>query len=225
MAIVKSLGNIVPTGGSGGGLLLQEGSMIGMKDPDFQDQLANQRLGFGSQENIARMSAEASKYPALLQQQRFDRLFPWMQGQMGSINKQMATAGGQSGPSPEITVGGVLNPQQIQQQVNSMRASNDQTGAGQMAKQASQLAGRGFGSNSPLLAALQGQTQANTLAQNVGGEREIRLGAAGQNAEHLLGTQQAREGQFASRMREDIERRKPYFSLQNTLLSSLAGMV
>lgn len=226
MAIVKGLGgSTLNLGGATGGWTGQEGAMYGMRDPDTQDQLANQRLGFGSQERIANIGAEASKYPALLQQGRFDRVFPWLQGQMGSINSQMAKAGGQSGPSPEISVGGVLNPQQIQQQVNSMKAGNQQAGASQMAGQTQSLAGRGFGSNSPLLAALHGQTQASTLGQNVGGERDIRLGAAKENAGQLLSSQTARENQFANRQREDIERRKPYFSMQNTLLSSLAGLV
>lgn len=190
----------------------------GIRDPDVQDQIAAQR--YAAQLGIQpAMTSEANKMS------RFNSIFPLLTGQFSRINSQMATAGGQSGKSPEITVGGVLNPQQIQQQVNAMRAGNDQTGASQMAQQGRDTAGRGFGSRSPLLAALRGQTQANTLAENVGGEREIRLGAAQQNAGHLLGTQQAREGQFASRQREDIERRKPYFSLQNTLLQSLAGLV
>ena len=190
---------------------------MGMSDPDVQRQLA-------TQERIAGIGAQAAMLPAELQQQRFQSVFPWLQSQFGRISSQMARPGGQSPPSPEITVGGVLNPQQVQQQVNSMKASNEQTGATQMAGQSRDLAGRGFGSNSPLLAALHGQTQASVLGQNVGGERDIRLGAAQQNAGQLLSTQQARAQAFAQRQQEDIARRQPYFSMANTLLSSLAGL-
>lgn len=209
-------------GGIGGASAVM--SKAGIRDPDVQDQLANQRLGYQNQLDLANIGNQPALLAANQKQNRFQTLFPLLKNQMFNAGK-MATAGGQSGASPEISVGGVLNPQQIQQQVNSMRAGNDQTGATQMAKQTADTSGRGFGSNSPLLQALHGQTQANTLAQNVGGERDIRLGAAQKNAGQLLNTQQAREQQFASRQNEDLERRKPYFSLQNTLLSSLAGLV
>ncbi len=180
-----------------------------------------------TQLDAARIGADASMLPARLQQQRFDTVFPWLTSQIGSFmsNPQFATIGGQSPASPEITVGGVLNPQQVQQQVNAMRAHNDQKAQTQMQGNSQDLAGRGFGSNSPLLAALQGQAQANNLATNTAGARDIRLNAAQMNASHLLDTQQAREGQFASRQREDIERRKPYWAYQTSLLGALAGLV
>lgn len=205
-----------------------------MLDRDVQYQTDAQR-DIASGRNAAdleqsRIAADASRFGASyapnLQQNRFNRIFPFLTSQFAGLQGGMSgTAGGQSGPSPEISVGGILSPSQISQQINAMRAGNDQAGASQMARQGSETAGRGFGSNSPLLAALRGQTAANTLSENVGGEREIRLSAAQQNAQHLLGTQQAREGQFAARQREDIERRKPYFSMANTLLSTLGGMM
>ncbi len=194
---------------------------------DAQKAIASERAAADTEQ--ARIAADAARYAASyapnLQQARFQAVFPWMQSQVSSALSGAERAGGQSGPSPEITVGGVYNPQQIQQQVNAQRGTNDQTAASQVSKQGQSLAGRGFGSNSPLLQALSGQTMANNLATNTSNEREIRWNAAQGNAQHLLGTQTARENQFANRMREDIERRKPYFQMANTLLGSVAGLV
>lgn len=197
----------------------------GMLDPDVAAQVGAQKYGADQQLQAAKLAMQAQELPAQLQQQRFNSVFPWLQSQLGKFGSQMARPGGQSGASPEITVGGVLNPQQIQQQVNAMKSGNEQSSATQQQQQSRDLAGRGFGANSPLLAALHNQTQAATLGQNVGGERDIRLNAANANAGQLLKSQQAREQQFASRQQEDIQRRQPYFSMANTLLSSLAGLV
>jgi hypothetical protein len=215
-----------PMGGGG----ISHGAMLtlgGGGGRTIWDDLQERKLAAGQREGqleAARIGANASMYPHQLKQERFDTIFPWLQGQLGSFQSQMATAGGQSGPSPEITVGGVYNPQQIQQQVNSARATNDRTAAGQMRRQSQDVAGRGFGSSSPLLMAMNGMTQANNMATNTDSEREIRMGAAQQNAGHVLNTQQAREGQFASRQREDIERRKPIWNTYNNLLGSLVGL-
>ena len=163
----------------------------------------------------ARMNIEAKD-------KRFNQIFPYLAGQIGQGNAAMA--GGQSPPSPEIRVGGVWNPQQVQQQVNAARAGNDQQAGGQMQRQQQELASRGFGSNSPLLMALRGQTQAANMATNTSNEREIRQNAQQQNVQQILASQQAREGQFASRQREDIERRKPYWANQNALIAALSGL-
>ncbi len=197
-----------------------------MTDPDVSAYTNAQRYAADQNTKQAQIAADASRYPATLKQQRFDTIFPWLQGQLGSLSSGggLATAGGQSGPSPEITVGGVWNPQQTQQQVNSARAKNDQTAQTTMRGQQQQLSAQGFGANSPLLQSLYGQTQANNLATNTSNEREIRNNAAQQNAQNLLSTQSARENQFANRQNEDIERRKPVWQTFNNLIGSLVGL-
>lgn len=152
-------------------------------------------------------------------QQAFDLL------RNGSLLQNALTAGGQSGPSPEITVGGVLNPQQIQQQVNAARAANDMATGSRITDTNRSLAGRGFGAGSPLAAALSTGMQNQNLATNTANEREIRLGGAQMNSGQLLRSQMAREEQFGRRQQEDIERRRPYFQTQASLLAALAGMV
>lgn len=192
-------------------------------DPNYQ--LAEAERG----RLAGQKQAETAVQPALqanqMRQERFNTIFPWLQNQIGSFGSNMATAGGASPKSPEITVGGVFNPQQIQQQVNATRATNDRAMQSQNAQQTNKLAGQGFGANSPLLAALQGQNFAANLGTNTQAEQQLRTTAAQQNAQQVLGTQQARETQFANRQREDIERRKPYFGLYGQMLSSLGGLV
>lgn len=182
------------------------------------------QAGRENQRNIAQIGADASMYPAKLAQERFNTVFPWLQGQFSSVGGG-APGGSPVGKQPNITVGGVWNPGQVQQQVNTSRANTDQSAASQMQNQTRQVASQGFGSNSPILAALKGQTLGNALQTNVGNETNIRQNAAQQNASHLLGTQQAAEGQYASRQAEDIKRRQTGAQMYSALLSSLAGMV
>lgn len=172
---------------------------------------------------IAQMQNDTARLPAMLSQSRFNSVWPFLQNQFAHQNVQ--GQGGQSGPSPEISVGPIWNTQDVQRQVNAGRATNDQATAGRMRQSQRDLGSRGFGSNSPLLAALGAMYQGQNLATNTANERDIRMGARSQNAGHILETQQAREGQFASRQQEDIERRKINMGYNNALLGALSGLV
>jgi len=174
-------------------------------DPDVSAQIGFQREALAQKGN------------------QWNNVWGALQGHLGNVQGMM-TAGGQSGPSPEITVGPVWNEQQIQQRVNAQRAANDQAMQSRTSDMQAGLAGRGFGANSPLAMALGQGFQNQNLATNTANERETRLGSAQMNAGHLLQTQQAREGQFASRQAEDIERRKPIWNSYNAILAALAGM-
>lgn len=216
MAITKQGGDWHGAFGFGDGLRYRENYRS-----DFD------RIEDDAKKKDLKAQLDASNLPHMLKQQRFDTVFPWLQGQLGSAfsGGGMASAGGQSPPSPEITVGGVWNPQQVQQQVNAARAGNDQTTAKRVQSAGQDMASRGFGSSSPLLQALQGQAYAANLGTNTTNEREIRNNAGQQNAQHLLGTQSARENQFASREKADIARRAPYWQTMNSLVGALSGLV
>lgn len=177
------------------------------------------------QEEIAKTQAEAAKYPYLLKQQRFNTVFPWLQGQIGGMSKSPYTIGGQSPAGPDITAGPVWNDQQIQQKVNAGKASVDQQTQTAQRTAAAGAAGRGFGGTSPLVQALQGQLAGQGLAAKAGQEQQTRWGAAQGNAQQMLSSQNAREGQFASRQQESIQRAKPYFDLQQALIGTLGGMI
>ncbi len=168
--------------------------------------------------NAPALAAEAGR------NSRFNTAFGFGQQALAGLQNQFATAGGQNRTAPEISVGGVLNPQQIQSQVNAQRAHNDQSLGTQQLGQANQLAGQGFGANSPLLNSLYSQGSAANRALNSTNERETRLGAAQANAGQLLQSQQAREAQSHSMADEDIRRRAPIYQAYSGLLNALTSM-
>lgn len=178
------------------------------------------------QEKIAQIQADASKVPYELKQQRFNTIWPWLQGQLGGMSKGgPATAGGASGQGPDITAGPVWNEQQMQQQVNAGKARTDQQTQTAQREASAGAAGRGFGGSSPLVQALQGQLAGQGMAAKSAGEQQTRWNAAQGNAQQTLGSQQARESQFASRQQEDIARRRPFFDLQTALIGTLGGLI
>lgn len=179
----------------------------GMLDPDVERQ------------------ARAAELPHNQRQDRFNQIFPWLQSQLGNAMAQATAPGGASGTGPEISVGPVWNPQQIQQQVNASRAQGDQATQSRMQQVQRRVGSSGFGSNSPLAMALQTGLQNQNLATNTANERDIRMRAAGENAQQIFKTQMGREQQYAARMAEDIERRKPIWSQYNALLSAIGGLV
>lgn len=198
-------------------------------DLDMRHQVAAQQ-GMAKDKNAAdlaaaQIGADASRYPHQLRQDRFNAVFPELQRQMNATGQTaMSTAGGASGTGPTINSNPIWNPQSLQQQINASRATTDQGTATQINNMQGSLAGRGFGTNSPLAQALTAQYQGQGLAANVGNERQARMTAAQGNATQQLQSQTAREGQFASRQQEDIERRKPYFAQQNALLAALTSL-
>lgn len=185
--------------------------------------LANQQnaanAGLSNQSNAtsrsnAAMAAQAAEYPSMIKQQDFQQLFPSIQSSLSALNTPgnvQKIAG-----TPGITVGGVYNPQQIQQQVNASNAATNASTSTQNKQQASSLAGRGFGSNSPLAQMLASGNQMNALQTNTANETGIRQNAAQQNASQLLNSQNAYES-------AQIARDQPYFQQQSALISLLGA--
>lgn len=157
--------------------------------------------------------------------QKFNQIWPWLQGQYDALGSSAYSVGGQSGQGPTINANPIWNPNQINQQVNNARAINDQTMASRTRQSQESLAGRGFGANSPLAQAMAAQFGMQNLVANTDADRNIRWNAVEGNANQVLTGQQAREQQFASRQAEDIERRKTYASQQNALLGSLGALL
>jgi len=150
------------------------------------------------------------KYVADQKQQRFQALFPYFTKAISG------TGGGPGGPLPTISAGPIWNQEMVQQQVNASRANTDAATASRGREAAQSLSGRGFGSNSPLLAALQGSFGRQGMAQNAESERNIRFGAAEGNAAQLLKSQTARSDQ-------ELGSRKIQADQISALLSALAG--
>lgn len=203
-------------GGDSAGIGMARMHESGLQNARLQNQLAQ-----------AELAAGASVFPHELRQQRFETIFPWLQGQWGQFNSTATggVGGSQVGQQPEIATGPIWNPQVIQQQVNARRGSIAQQSQGNLRRAKQRLSGQGFGANSPLLAELEAMYGGQSMAQQAAANRDIRQTAAQQNANQIFQTQQAREGQFASRQREDIERRRTLAQNQNALLAALAGLI
>ena len=159
------------------------------------------------------------------QMARFNQILPLLTGQLNNLNSGAYTAGGSNSTAPPITTGPVLNPQQIQQQVNQSNANTDKSTATNIQQSNGNLGGRGFGSNSPLQMMLNQAAQSSGLATKTGNETNLRLNAANANASNLLNTQQALSNQWATSNQLDINRRTPIIQQQTALLGALANLV
>lgn len=188
---------------------------------------ALRQQGYNNQLQIAQTQADASKYPSMMQQRRFDTVFPYLSKELGGQgNSGYGYQGkGQVGDQPNISDAPVYNEQQIQQQVNSQRAGNDASAATQQRNMRQQMSARGYGGNSPLAMELGMGIQNQNLQANTDTERQLRFDAAGANSKQVLGAQTQKETQFANRQQEDIERNKVYQSRYNALLAALSGLV
>jgi hypothetical protein len=154
--------------------------------------------------------------------QKYNTLLPMLQSQLGAQGAGLV--GGQNTPQPAVTPGGVFTPDQIQQQVNASKASVDRQTATSQRGNATKLAGQGFSPKSPLLAALNQQAANAGMASGADQEREIRMGAAGQNAQHMLAGQNLAETQWRDFNDADIRRRQAAQQGQNSILSILASL-
>lgn len=190
-----------------------------------------QREGYGNQSAIARMQAEAAKYPHILKQQRWDQIFPSVQGILSGTSPIFGQFGssyggtGQQGQQPTINASPVYNNQQIQERVNDTRAQNDLSLASKQRANNQSMAGRGFGSRSPIAMAMNQAMFGQNLAANTQAENQLRFDAASANAKQLLAAQQAQEAQFASRQQEDIDRNKVRSGLISALFGSALGAI
>ena len=108
--------------------------------------------------------------------------------------------------------------------MNSARATIGQGAQTQMRQNAQSAGGRGFGGNSPLLMALNNQTQG--MAQQAGSdaERQTRFDAAGANAKQQLGYDTLGVQQADNENQNDIRRRQETGQNRNSLLQILAGL-
>ncbi len=195
----------------------------GMQQAELGNRTQLTRMQNRGENRRAQIAANASMYPAQLQQERFNTLLPLLQGALGGQSQY--SVGGQSQQGPAISSRPVWDDSQVNQRVNLMAAQNSQKAASQMNAAQQQAAGNGFGSRSPLLAELNARYQGQAMANTTRGENDLRWNAAQGNAQQVLAAQQAQEQQVANRNQEDIERRKTWSGYQSSLLGALAGLM
>lgn len=192
------------------------------------------KLGFdrealAQQGALTRAQIEASLAPTRFAEQKFNTLFPWIQGQMGGLGGSGSGGFGYKGPPlgqrPEISDAPVYSEQQINQQVNAQRAENDMATAAQQRGVQNKMAGRGFGANSPLSAALQNSLAMSNMATNTANEQDLRWKAASGNAAQRLEAQKARATQDLGYVGEETKRGIAGQQQQTALLSALLGIL
>lgn len=163
--------------------------------------------------------------PWAFKDQVFNTVSPLLKGLMGQAQGQAGLVGGQNGPSPQIDAGPVWSPQMIDQQVNAAKAGTAQKAQTQMTANQRNTAASGFGSRSPLLAALNSGVGMQAQAAGTDAERNIRFGAAQGNAQQVLAGQQAQEGQWRDQQDADIRRRQANHQYVTSIAGLLAGMM
>lgn len=211
-------------GAFGGGSASGIGLYNNVRTPDYTD-LTQGRLQ-QAQAGAVHDQLQATQLSEGNKMSRFNQIYGLLGGELGRLGQPGAfTAGGTNTAPPPISTGPVLNDQQVQQQVNQSRAATDQATQGTQQRNSASLAGRGFGSNSPLAFALNQSAANQGLQTNVNNETNTRLNASQMNAGHLLNSQQALSNQWQQGNQLDIERRKPYLQQQTALIGALAGLV
>lgn len=175
-------------------------------------QMAAEASRYGAQTQLqaaqAAQAGQTARQQALLDwsKQKFNTFLPYLEQGMGIAGSQ-AGGGGYGVGMPAMptapsfdpaafmrAAGGattlnvpthapVLTPEQVQQQVNSTVARNQQSTASQVRGAQEQLAGRGFAAGSPLMASIAAQLQGAGMAANANADLQARINAAQLNAD------------------------------------------
>ena len=145
-------------------------------------------------------------------------------------NGQFLRIGGENTQFTDIPVQGVFTPQQIQENVNTIRAQSQADSAGQLLDLRNRAGGANFGTG-PLSANFQESSQnilGRALAARLGAETDFRTSAARDNAQQLLASAQAQTNVERARSQDDIARRqieilnaRDFFGRENALLNAL----
>jgi hypothetical protein len=210
--------------GTGGGTGILSQSEAGAQ-AEANQTLANSQER--SSEKNAQTAAQAAMYPATLANNRFNQVYPWLQGQFGQLSQSLQGGGGSFAPvngGPQINTGPVWTPNQIQQQINGQTAQNDAATAGQVRQTNQQTAGRGFGANSPLAQALGVMAQGQNQATNANMAQQTRWNAAQGNAQQQLAGQGLQEQQYEAQQQQQTGRMGIAAGSLNALLASLGAM-
>lgn len=216
--VTSRYGSIGGASGMGPGLTFNTQAMA---DPDIAAQGA-QQLKLGEQQNQFR-------------QNRFNQVLPLFQQGLAGANASLQSGGPAAGPvgaGPTIYGGPIWTQQGINQNINANNARVDQQTATNNQVRSGQMAGKGFGSRSPLAMALEQQGAQSAMGQKADYAREFVPQARQANAGYALNVGQAQEAQHASREQEAIGRQQAAnqrygiaAQQQNSLLSALGGLL
>lgn len=178
---------------------------------------ANQAADRANQLSIAQM-------PWDYKNKVFGTISPLLTQLTGGAAGGGQTPGGSNLGVERVNESPIWSPQQIGQQVNAAKAGNAQNADTQMKQAQTKLTSQGFGSKSPLLAALEGNIGQARMGQDATAAREIPWQAAQGNSQQVLKAQQSNQGADVAMNAADIERRKANNSFQTSLLGILGGL-
>lgn len=191
---------------------------------------------FNAAESKSKSRAESGERLEPWQQQNVNWLLPELQkrlmtldrGRQEPFEQTLASVGGprhEFGPTldfgpntdfgttpvnwfPEVTQGGVWSDDQVNQRVAGMRAKNDASAAGRERDLRAGMASRGFGTRSPLTAALAQNIQGQNFATNTEAENDIRWTAAEGNSAQRLRAELAGITRGQTMSEDDLRRRQ-----------------
>lgn len=191
--------------------------------------LGNFSSSLGTSSSLGQSQSTSGESWSPEQLARIKQLYPQILsrlGQVGSIapfSQVLQQAGGTPlaiGPSPdfgsvggaaaypEITQKAVYTPDEIQAQVNQLRAQNTAELQGQQRQAIASAAGHGFMTGSPLTQALSTNLAGQAMASSTEAENNLRWQAASGNAQQLLAQQQAGVARARAMGGEDVQRRQ-----------------
>ena len=134
----------------------------------------------------------------------------------GLLTGSTERVGGQSGAAPAVARGPIWTDQMIGEQINAGRGANLAAADTQNRAAATKMAGQGFGTRSPLLAALQGATNMQAAAANSDLARETRWDAAQGNADQTYRTDQLAVQAWNQAEQQDIQRRNQVAAFESS---------
>lgn len=126
---------------------------------------------------------------------------------------------------PFISASGVLTPNEIQQQVNNEWATAAAKAASDQLQLVSDLTGRGFSANSPILQALNVSISGQALRGSLSSELQFRLSAAKDNAEQSFSGQNAQSEQFLKQEGVLVDSARNDVQRVVGVLQAVAGMI
>lgn len=126
---------------------------------------------------------------------------------------------------PVISVSGVLSPGQIQQQVNSLWATAAAKLTADQLQLQSDLTGRGFSANSPILAALNVSLSGQSLRGSLSAEQDLRIQSAKLNADAIFAAQAAVSDQFLKQEGVIVDLDRNNVQRVVGTLQAVAGMI
>lgn len=196
----------------------------------FQGQQSQLDRTFQGGQNDANraLQLQLGMAPIDFAKEKFNTVMPLIQGLLGG-----GGGGGGSSPGalgafgavPQVSAGGIYSSKDMQNQVNAQQAKNAQQETAQNRQASAETAGQGFGTRSPLLAALQQGFAMNRQAQDATASREIPLQYQQANADNIQKGQMANQQAALQGQANQVAAANSQRTYTTGLLGALAGLL